>query len=165
MLTACAFWMMKISTTMRAAVPAISPVRMLLIFVRVRPRAGARGAGGAEPLAEGGGRVLVVPGGAAGSVMGCFLRRGPGSLAACAGSLGGPGSWPPAAAGPRCLFPSLYRKLETSNIFLEFVVQFPSGRKREAPGRAPAALVSRGHARRLGVQCSGERVQVGVHEF
>src|SRR6185437_14374996 len=75
MLTACAFWMMKISTTMRTAVPAISPVRMLLIFVRVRPRAGARGAGGAEPLTEGGGRVLVAAGG---SVMACFLRAGTG---------------------------------------------------------------------------------------
>ena len=78
MLTACAFWMMKISTTMRTAVPAISPVRMLLIFVRIRLRAGACGAGGAEPLAEGGGRVLVEPDGA---VMTVSFERGPGSLA------------------------------------------------------------------------------------
>ncbi len=72
MFTAWAFWMMKISTTMRAATAAmISPVRMPLIRVRSRPRTGACGAdegGGAEPLADGSGRVLVAVGGAAGSV-------------------------------------------------------------------------------------------------
>ena len=63
MVTACAFWMMKISTTARTAVPAISATRMLLILVRScrgRGADAAGGAGGAEPLADGGGRVLVV---------------------------------------------------------------------------------------------------------
>src|SRR5438105_10946656 len=80
MLTACAFWMTKISTTVRAAVPAISPVRMPLIFVRIRlrPAACGAGAGGAEPLADGGGMVLVVPRGAVGSVMACILQSGTG---------------------------------------------------------------------------------------
>jgi hypothetical protein len=105
MLTACAFWMMKISTTMRATVPAISPVRMLLIFVRVRPRADAREAGGAEPLAEGGGRVLVAAGGGAvGSFMARFLRGDRGRWRPVPVPLATPGSWPPAAADPRCLF-------------------------------------------------------------
>jgi hypothetical protein len=38
--------MMKITTTMRAAAPAISPVRMPLIRVWSRPRRGACGGGG-----------------------------------------------------------------------------------------------------------------------
>src|SRR5579859_995197 len=102
MLTACAFWVMKISTTMRTAVPAISPVRMLLIFVRIRLRAGACGAGGAEPLAEGGGRVLVGPDGMA---MAYFLRAGTG----IAGDLWrfplvARGAGRRAAADPWCLF-------------------------------------------------------------
>ena len=91
MLTACAFWMMNISTTMRTAVPAISATRMLLIFVCIRLRAGARGAGGAagaEPLADGGGKVPVGPDGA---LMACFLDRKPGSLATCGGSYWRPG--------------------------------------------------------------------------
>ena len=74
MFTACVFWMMKIITTMRTAKPAISPVRMPLIRVCMRRRRGAGGGGGGggglEPLAEGGGRVLVAACGAAGSVMG-----------------------------------------------------------------------------------------------
>src|SRR5580692_7622684 len=97
MLTACAFWMMKISTTMSRAVPAISAVRMLLILVRIGLRAGASGAGGAEPLVEGGGRVLVGPDGV---VIAYFLRAGTG----VAGDLWRfpwrPGGWPPAAADP-----------------------------------------------------------------
>jgi hypothetical protein len=63
---------------MRMAKPAISPVRMPLIRVCVRRRRGACGAGGGgglEPLAEGGGRVLVVACGAAGSVMGLLPRQ------------------------------------------------------------------------------------------
>src|SRR5260370_5662603 len=74
MFTACAFWMVKIITTMRATTPAISPVRRPLIRVCSRRRRGGRGAdwgGGAEPLAEGRGRVMVVGCGAAGSVMCC----------------------------------------------------------------------------------------------
>jgi len=66
--------MMKISTTMRTAVPAISAVRMLLIFVRIRLRAGACGA---EPLADEGGRVLVVPAGS-GSLVARRLAAGGG---------------------------------------------------------------------------------------
>src|SRR5580658_874249 len=69
MVTAFAFWMMKISTTARTAAPAISATRMLLIRLRSRPGLGARGGGGAEPFGDGGGRVLVVPAGAAGSVI------------------------------------------------------------------------------------------------
>ena len=42
------------------AVPAISAARMLLIFVCIRLRAGADCGSGAEPLADGGGRVPVV---------------------------------------------------------------------------------------------------------
>jgi hypothetical protein len=106
-LTACAFWMMKISTAMRTAVPAISPVRMLLVFVRIRLRAGACGAGtgGAEPLADGAGRVLVVPAGAAGSVMGVLPSSGD-------------------RGRRRRLVPvfNLHRNHKTSNIFLEIVV-------------------------------------------
>jgi hypothetical protein len=61
---------------------------MLLIFVCIRLRARARGAGGAEPLADGGGKVPVGPDGA---LMACFLDRKPGSLAACGGSYWRPG--------------------------------------------------------------------------
>ena len=46
MFTAWVFWMMKISTTMRIAMPAISAVRMPLIRVCSRPRRGACAAGG-----------------------------------------------------------------------------------------------------------------------
>jgi hypothetical protein len=71
MFAACAFWMMKITATTRTAKPAISPVRIPLVQVRgcPRPGGGVAGGGGVEPLAEGGGSVLVVPCGAAGSVM------------------------------------------------------------------------------------------------
>jgi MFS family permease len=70
MLTAFAFWMMKMSTTTRTTMPAISAMRMLLIRVRSRRRGGCgAGTGGAEPLSDGGGRVLVAPGGVTGSVM------------------------------------------------------------------------------------------------
>ena len=62
MSTAWAFWMMKITTTMRAATPTIRAVRMALIRERVgRPGGACGGGGGAEPLAEGGGSVLVLP--------------------------------------------------------------------------------------------------------
>jgi hypothetical protein len=40
MFTACAFWMMKISTMARAAVPATSAMRTSLIRVRSRLRRG-----------------------------------------------------------------------------------------------------------------------------
>jgi len=76
--TACAFWMMKIITTVRPAAPAISAVRMPLIRVcagRSVGRGGGGGAWGAEPLAEGGGRVLVGPWGAGGSVMALLASR------------------------------------------------------------------------------------------
>ena len=79
MFTACAFWMMKIITTMRAAMAAIRPVRMPLIRVRSARRAGgcgATGGGRAEPLREGGGTVVVAACGAAGSVMAVFPPRG-----------------------------------------------------------------------------------------
>jgi hypothetical protein len=61
MFTACAFWIMKISTAVRARTPTISQVRMPLIRVESRSRFGAvtSGLAGAEPLAEGGGRVPV----------------------------------------------------------------------------------------------------------
>jgi hypothetical protein len=61
-LTACAFWMMKIITTMRPAKPAISPVRMPLIRVCIRPALAGGGAAsgcGDAPLADGGGRVVA----------------------------------------------------------------------------------------------------------
>src|ERR1700735_2691758 len=77
--TAGALWMTKISTTMRRAMPAISAVRTPLIRVCAVLRGGAcgeGGAGGAGPLAEGGGRVRVVLGGACCSVMGVLLPRG-----------------------------------------------------------------------------------------
>src|ERR1039458_1096008 len=74
MLTACAFWMMKIITTMRPRTPAIRPVRMPLILVCARRRGGAcGGGGGAEPLAEGGGSVVVRSGGTGVSVMALLL--------------------------------------------------------------------------------------------
>jgi len=46
MLAACAFWMMKITATARAAKPAISPVGLPMVRVCRCPRRG-------EPLAEG----------------------------------------------------------------------------------------------------------------
>jgi hypothetical protein len=115
--------MMKIITTMRMAKPAISPVRMPLIRVCVRRRRGACGAGrggGLEPLAEGGGRVLVVACGAAGSVMGLLpspvghrVVEDLGRFPLLTGHL---------AAIGRC-FPvsvlNLHLKPKTSNIFLE----------------------------------------------
>src|SRR5271169_1138334 len=73
MFTARAFWMMKIITTIRAATPAIRPVRMPLIRVRTGRLGGAWGAGGgggAEPLGEGGGSVLMV---SCGAVMALLL--------------------------------------------------------------------------------------------
>ena len=71
MFAARAFWTMKITATMRAAKPAISLVRIPLVRACGGRRPGGCGAGGggAEPLAEGGGSVLVVPCGAAGPVM------------------------------------------------------------------------------------------------
>src|SRR3984957_16131201 len=88
MLTACAFWMMKISTTMRATMPTISAVRTPLILVLIPRRPGAAWAGprggaeplgaeplGAEPLSEAGGRVMVAAGGATGSVMALLPMR------------------------------------------------------------------------------------------
>jgi len=92
MFTVCAFWMMKISTTIRAATLAISPVRMLLIWVDSRRRWGAAGAAGADPLAERGGRVLVVLCGAADSVMALLLSRsGDRPMRSMAGSHSDPG--------------------------------------------------------------------------
>src|SRR5580693_9317259 len=79
MFTASAFWMMKIINTVRMTTPAISPVRMALIRVRVGRRGGACGGGGGgggeEPLSEGGGNVPVVAcGGVSGvSVMALLL--------------------------------------------------------------------------------------------
>src|SRR5258708_330348 len=76
MLTACAFWMMKIITTIRPAKAAMRLVRMPLIRVCIlavlSAGAGGGAGGGLEPLAEGGGNgsVLVVPrGDTGGSVM------------------------------------------------------------------------------------------------
>src|ERR1700749_1539291 len=76
MLTACAFWVMKISTRMRATMPTISATRTPLILVPIPRRRGADLAGwrggaeslGAEPLAEAGGKVVVAAGGATDSV-------------------------------------------------------------------------------------------------
>src|SRR5580658_4734522 len=117
MLTVCAFWMMKIITTMRPRAPAIRAVRMPLILVCIRRRVGADagggGAGGAEPLAEGVGSVLVAPGGAGVSVM-VLLPDGsgpsnPGGLRAHHGSRGH------SAAVSRCLIFSITLKQKTSN--------------------------------------------------
>src|SRR6202050_3056045 len=120
MLTACAFWMMKISTTMRRAMPAISAVRTPLIRVCAVLRRGACGVAGAVPLAEGGGRLRVVPGGACCSVMALLLpRAGP------APRRSGPApGWP----GPSPLFPGACSRLrlkpDTSNLFLETAIAF-----------------------------------------
>src|SRR5579859_1575475 len=91
MFAAFAFWTMKITATTRAAKPAISPVRISLIRVRSCPRPGGRGAGrgGAGPVAEAGGSVLVVPGGAAGSVMALSPSEADRLVQAVAGSLAG----------------------------------------------------------------------------
>src|SRR5580698_7273721 len=102
MLTALAFWMTKITTTMRMAMPAISALYMLLILVRSGLRGGACGrdcAGGAVPLADGSGRALGALVGAAGAVMTVFLQSGdrsrfPATL----------GCWPPTAADSQGLF-------------------------------------------------------------
>src|SRR5579871_2782474 len=76
MFTAPVFWMTKIITTIRATTPAIRPVRTLLIRVRAGRRGGAwGGGGGAEPLAEGGGSVLVLPCGSGVAVMALLLRE------------------------------------------------------------------------------------------
>src|SRR5579863_10228903 len=71
MLMACGFWMMKITTAMTAPAPTICPVRRPRIQVDSGGPWGAGGAGGGrvEPLTDGGGRVLVVPCGAADSAM------------------------------------------------------------------------------------------------
>lgn len=73
--------MMKIITTIRIAIPAISEVRMPLVCVCARPDGAGAGAAGAgaggelEPLSETGGNVLVAPSGGTGcSVM--TLARG-----------------------------------------------------------------------------------------
>src|SRR5579859_7377908 len=91
MFTAWVFWTMKIITTIRATAPAIRPVRMLLIRVRAGRRGGAwGGGGGAEPLAEGGGSVLVVPCGSGVAVMALlvrFFRSGSGAAETLAGSV------------------------------------------------------------------------------
>jgi hypothetical protein len=61
MLTACASWMMKISTTMRAAAAAISPVRMPLIRVCSCPRrapAARAGAAGRSHWLRGGASMM-----------------------------------------------------------------------------------------------------------
>jgi len=80
MSTACAFWMIKISTTTRPTKPAIRPARMLLIRVRASERTGGwgtdggtggGGGGGAEPLDEGGGSVVAEPCGGGLGVIGC----------------------------------------------------------------------------------------------
>jgi hypothetical protein len=77
---------MKIITTARAAAAAINPVRIPLIRVDSRRAFGTSGAGGArggdrlDPLTDGGGRVVVVPYGAADSVMAVLpsgARTGP----------------------------------------------------------------------------------------
>src|SRR5580700_3208813 len=108
MFTACAFWMMKIITTMRARAPTIRPVRMPLILVCAR-RGGGGGADGLEPLAEGGGAVVVVPGGGGISVMALLLSRVGRAAEGLAGSRADPGfsradpgSPRPSAADSRC---------------------------------------------------------------
>jgi hypothetical protein len=84
------------------------------------------GAGGAAPLAEGGGRLRVVSGGACCSVMALLLpRAGP------APRRSGPGPGQPrlAAAFRRCSGVCLRLRLkpETSNLFLETRVAFLMG--------------------------------------
>ncbi len=64
--TASAFWIMKITSTIRARTLTIKAVRALLIEVRSRRRTGAAVEGGAvgcgaEPLTDGGGSVPAVP--------------------------------------------------------------------------------------------------------
>src|SRR5258708_16564625 len=106
MFTAWAFWMMKIITTMRAATPAISPVRKPLIRVCSRRRRGACGAdwgGGAEPLAEGRGRVLARACGAAGSVMALLFSRTGTELEDLGHPVAHPRTSPPSAAVTQCL--------------------------------------------------------------
>src|SRR5258708_27410208 len=106
MFTACAFWMVKSITTMRATTPAISPVRRPLIRVCSRRRRGGRGAdwgGGAEPLAEGRGRVMVVGCGAAGSVMALLSSRTGAELEDLGHRGADPGTLPRSAAVTPCL--------------------------------------------------------------
>src|SRR5258708_18530341 len=101
MFTACAFWMVKIITTMRATTPAISPVRRPLIRVCSRRRRGACGAdwgGGAEPLAEGRGRGLARACGAAGSVMALLSSRTGTELEDLCPRVAAPGTRPRSAA-------------------------------------------------------------------
>src|ERR1700733_9696722 len=89
-LRGCAFWMIKISTRMRATMPTISATRTPLILVPIPRRRGAdlargrRGGAeslGAEPLAEAGGKVVVAAGGATDSVIALLLplRTGTGA--------------------------------------------------------------------------------------
>src|SRR5580704_2738069 len=58
-LTVCVFWMMKINTTVRPAVPAINAVRIPLIRVWPGLAWGLGSSGGTCPLVGGGGSVLV----------------------------------------------------------------------------------------------------------
>ncbi len=78
MFTACAFWMMKVSITMRTATLTISPVRMPLIRVCIGPRVGAcsAGSGGAEGAAGYRSCLVVL----AVRSWRCFLASGGGPL-------------------------------------------------------------------------------------
>ena len=78
MLTACAFWMMKIITTMRPAAPAIRLVRMPLIRVCIRPgQAAAAGlaAAGMRRWRTAAAAWWSRPGGVVARSWRCFLRQ------------------------------------------------------------------------------------------
>jgi hypothetical protein len=120
MLTACAFWMMKIITTMSPRTPAIRLVRKPLIRVCARRCGGACRAdegGGVEPLGEGGGSVVVVSGGAGVSVMKLLLSGVGAAVDALAGSLAHPGLPRLPAAASRCLFSDYTGKLNLAIAF------------------------------------------------
>ncbi len=129
MFTACAFWMMKIITTARAATPVIRPVRIPLIRVRAGRREGAGGAGGfgggggAEPLAEGGGSVLVAPCGSGVAVMALLLPEWERAAERLAGSAADPG-WACRLRllVSRCPTFTVPMKNETSNLFPEILI-------------------------------------------
>lgn len=102
--------------------PAISAVRMPLILVcspRRRGTVGAGWRGGAEPLAEAGGRVVAEACGAADSVMALLpLRTGTGAQVTRLPLR----TRVPARTGlvsPDISRPTLHWNLKTSNIFLE----------------------------------------------
>ncbi len=129
--TARVFWMMKIIAAMSATNPMISPVRALLIQVRSRGRrlAVATGGDGAVPLADGGGRVLVVRGWDAvgsGMTLASFQDRRQCRFASPRWSLfGGAGAVSCVGGCSRCLLAGYTRRIKLAIYYRNLYGMFP----------------------------------------